>query len=170
MCMPARSTMITGQYVRTHGVVRQRRPAARRRAEHRRLPERERLPHRAAGQGPLRAGLRPRRSLAGEPARPGRTTGAAPRLRAPRAGHARRRSRSGTTAPGCMACPTTTSSTSTSCSTAAGLNNAGGGETGAPQTKINPMPRELVPHRLGRRPRRSPGSTASMPTRTGSAG
>ena len=31
------------------------------------------------------------------------------------------------------------------------VNAAGGGDTGAPQVHVNPIPRELVPHRLGRR-------------------
>ena len=56
VCMPARSTMLTGQYVRTHGVVANGVPLPDRRPVGRRLPGRAgRLPHRAARQGPLRA-------------------------------------------------------------------------------------------------------------------
>ncbi len=67
VCMPARSTMLTGQYVRTHGVVANGVALPDRRAERRRVPRRAgRLPHRAVRQGPLRARLRPRPPLGGE--------------------------------------------------------------------------------------------------------
>ena len=49
------------------------------------------------------------------------------------------------------------------------MNNAGGGDTDAPQLKINPVPRELItPTGWWTEP--SPGWIRSRPTRTGSAG
>ncbi len=59
VCMPARSTMMTGQYVRTHGVVANGIPLPAGCAQHRGVPSREGgLSHRAAGQGALRADVR----------------------------------------------------------------------------------------------------------------
>ena len=56
VCMPARSTMLTGQYVRTHGVVANGIPLPGRCAVDRPVsPRQGRLPHRLARQGPLRA-------------------------------------------------------------------------------------------------------------------
>ncbi len=75
VCMPARSTMLTGQYVRTHGVVANGIPLPVDAPSVGGPPGRpRRLPHGAAGQGPLRAGVRPQAALRGErPARCGAT-------------------------------------------------------------------------------------------------
>ena len=63
VCMPARCTMLTGQYAAHPRRRRQRCAAARGRAERRRVPaRRRRLPHRARRQGALRARVRLRRA------------------------------------------------------------------------------------------------------------
>ena len=68
VCMPARCTMLTGQYARTHGVVANGDPAARstRRASPRTSQDAGRVPHRAHRQGALRARIRPQGPLGGE--------------------------------------------------------------------------------------------------------
>ena len=143
VCMPARSTMLTGQYVRTHGVDRERRAAARRRAEHRRVPARHgRLPHRAARQGALRARLRLQ-------ARSG------PRTSCRSAGSSVRTAASSTPSSRCT-CPTfgkralqhygkwlvDTHGIDATQGFSPLLAAEPGGETGAPETRINPIPRD----------------------------
>ena len=60
VCMPARSTMLTGQYVRTHGVVANGVPLPVDAPSVAAVPPRRgRLPHGAARQGALRTRLRP---------------------------------------------------------------------------------------------------------------
>ena len=51
-----------------------------------------------------------------------------------------------------------------------GLNDEGGGDTGAPEVAFNPRPARALPHRLGRRPHDRAGSTRSPATTTGSSG
>ena len=143
VCMPARSTMLTGQYVRTHGVDRERRAAARRRAERRRVPARaRRLPHRAARQGALRARLRP--SAASGPRTTCRSAGSSARTAASSTPSSRctsRRSasaRSSTTASGSIDTHASTRREGFSPLLAA----EPGGDTGAPETRINPIPRD----------------------------
>ena len=143
VCMPARSTMLTGQYVRTHGVVANGVPLpvdAPSVAAY--LHDTGRLPHRAARQGALRARLRPAARVAREQ-------------------HGARRA-----APVRTAASTTPSSRCTCPRSAITplqhygrwlIDNHGleatkgfspllaaqpGGETGAPETRINPIPRE----------------------------
>ncbi len=50
VCMPSRSTMLTGQHVATHGVLDERCPVARRRPVHRRRVVAGRLPDRLIGK------------------------------------------------------------------------------------------------------------------------
>ena len=164
VCTPARSTMITGQYVRTHGVVVQRRPAPRRRPVGRRAPPRHRgLPHRAR---------RARRTSS-----PASTpTASGPRTAWP--GRARR-ARTGASTTSSWPCTATSGAGTTTSGCEAngpqwldafyplinfasmGLNDEGGGDTDAPEVKHNPMPRGDVPHRLGGATAPSPGSTRS---------
>ena len=139
VCMPARSTMLTGQYVRTHGVLRQRRRAAGRCAERRRVPARGRLPHGAARQGALRAGDRPARQLVREP------HGAA-RARPVRTAASSTWSWRCTCRSGGWHYSVCASSASIPDDAerlrAAALGAQGGGDTGAPEVAYNPIPRE----------------------------
>lgn len=66
VCMPARCTMLTGQYPRTHGVVANG-IALPTDAERRRSPQDGRLSHGPRRQGPFRAGVRHGGPLGGEP-------------------------------------------------------------------------------------------------------
>ncbi len=90
VCMPSRSTMLTGQHPRTHGVIANGIP----------LPEdapsvaqppppARRLPHRAVRQSPLRAASRSVPALPREPLRVGGLDRPLARLRAHRARHPR---------------------------------------------------------------------------------
>jgi len=68
VCMPARSTMITGQYVRTHGVFANGVPLPDRRAHRCRVASRSRgLSHGTHRQGAFRADVRSVRAMAREP-------------------------------------------------------------------------------------------------------
>ena len=101
VCMPSRSTILTGQYPSTHGVWMNGVPLPGRRAVGRRRAPTPRLPHRAHRQGALRAVHRPVRPLHRELGRAVRRGDAAqplgrrhhrpaPRLRAPRVRDPRR--------------------------------------------------------------------------------
>ena len=153
VCMPARSTMLTGQYVRTHGVVANGVPLpvdAPSVAAH--LAEHGGLPHRAARQGALRARLRPRAPVAGERASPSDGLDRPDAgLRARRAGDARARGprprASSTTASGCARAPPERDE-----GFAALLLGRGRRRHRRARDRDQPDPARLVPHRLGRRP------------------
>ena len=143
VCMPARSTMLTGQYVRTHGVVANGIP----------LPEdapsiaaylAEKAGYRTAllGKAHFEPGFDPQLKWRGErsdPARATRARGAAStgrcrRCTSPPSGNVtgqplRALARRATIPSTCTASPT--------CS-----RRTPGGDTGAPETKNNPIPRE----------------------------
>ena len=90
VCMPARSTMITGQYVRTHGVVSNGIPLpldAPSIAGH--LHGEGGIQDGADRKGPLPARVRPGAQVEGEPYGPRAVNRPVPRIRAPRARHAR---------------------------------------------------------------------------------
>ena len=138
-CRRAR-TMLTGQYLRTHGVVANgiALPGdAPRVAAY--LAEQGRVPHRAHRQGALRAGVRPATTAgrrtpappAATPAPGGASSTPSTRSTSPRSGAGRCR----TTDAGWRS---TTPSTS---SFASLLGAEPGGDTGAPETKHNPIPR-----------------------------
>ncbi len=170
VCMPARSTMLTGQYVRTHGVV----------ANGIALPEdapsvaaylheQAGLPHRADRQGPLRARLRPEGPVGGErPLDAGRHRSVA-RLRVLDPGRAHRRvqraARSSTTAAGSRPPPRAPARASRRCSA-----RTPGGDTMRAGDQAQPDPARVVPHRLGGRPHHRLARLARTPTTTGSAG
>ena len=152
---------------------RQRRAAARRRAERRRVPARAgRLPHRAARQGALRARLRPACAAGRRTAwRERGLDRPVARLRARRARRCtrptvgKRRDRS-TTARGCIEHhPEHVDGLRRRCSAPRAAATPA-----RPRRRINPIPRELVPHRLGRRPHDRVPRLACAPTTTGSCG
>ena len=141
VCMPARSTMLTGQYVRTHGVVANGIPLPVDAPSVGAVPPRHGgLPHRAARQGALRARLRPRPPVRGE--RTGR-----PRATPGRGAASSARSRPCTPPRGATIRSRTTAAGSSEhhpehLHSFAGLLQAEpGGDTGAPETKNNPIPR-----------------------------
>ena len=169
VCMPARSTMLTGQYVRTHGVVANGIPLPDRRPVDRGLSRGDgRLPHGAAGQGPLRAGLRPAPPFRGErPGGPWRHRPVA-RLRALRAGHARGRVQR---APHRALRPVAQEEPSRA---PGELRRAAAGRAGRrharPRDQEQPDPAGVVPHGLGGRPDRRLAPLAGRRTSRGSAG
>ena len=98
------------------------------------------------GKAALRAVPRSVRALHRERARAARHHAARwhpPRLRAPRVRDPRRRRARCTTRAGCGRAPRGGRRCSTRCSTATlQVNAAGGGDTGAPQVHVNPIPRD----------------------------
>ena len=154
VCMPSRSTIITGQHPSTHGVWMNGVPLPDRRAVGGDGAARRRLPHGAssASRTSSRSSTRSRRFAENRFARDGHgrpriaassTSSPPPTARQGPLHYARWLAEHHPEAVG-MFYPVLDG--------ALEVNALGGGETGAPQVHDNPIPRELVPHRLGGRP------------------
>ena len=173
VCMPSRSTILTGQHPSTHGVWMNGVPLPVDAPSVAERAPRRRLPHRPGRQGPLRAVPRPLPPVRRE--RPGRTGteppgGLPPGLRAPGAGHPRRHGSAplrplddgraprgpGRLLPGARR-------------VAPGQRGRGRRHRRSPGQGQPHRPRDL-PHRLGGRPDHRLARLARTPTTTGSAG
>ena len=154
VCMPSRSTMLTGQHPSTHGVwmngvpLPVDAPSVAADAARRRLPHRARSARRTSSRSSTRSAASPRTGRAlgrGDAARPlgRRHRRAAPRLRAPRVRDARRRRAAALRAVARRATiPRRSAMFYPVLDGDFEVNAAGGGDTGAPQVKDNPIPRD----------------------------
>ena len=181
VCMPSRSTMLTGQYPSTHGVWMNGVPLPVDAPSVAAGAAPARLPHRARRQGALRAVHGPVRPLhrelggalgGGDAPEPlgRRLDRPAPRLRPPRVRDPRRERDAALRAVDHAQPPRGDRDVLFTDRRRLQRQRGGWRRHRRAAGEGEPDPARLVPHRLGGRPHRSRGSTASRPTTTGSVG
>ena len=147
VCMPSRSTILTGQHPSTHGVWMNGVPLPGRRPVGGRGAARRRLPHRPGRQGPLRAVPRPVPPLRGE--RPAPAPGPTPPGGLHRGFEHLELATHGALGPLHYARwlmaehPEAVGGFYPALDGSLQVNAAGGGDTGAPQVKVNPIDRGI---------------------------